>query len=173
MPAIISKTWHLVLPVELDFLVTAFIVVHFILGEIQGFYLKYWWFDLVLHSGAGFIFGIIGFIWSYMLFFMNKVKSQPWVIVIFSVSLAMAVGTIWEIFEFFVDQFFGFNMQKSGHLDTMFDLIVCLFGSLIVGILGYLYLRNHKRGLIRNIIRRWNQYYNRIKHKKKPSPILK
>jgi hypothetical protein len=109
MPALISKKWHLVLPLEIDLIVTAFIIVHFLLGEIGEFYIKYWWFDLLLHSYSGFIIGLIGFIWSYMLFSVNNVKSQPWFIATFSMSLAMAVGTIWEIFEFSMDQLFGFK----------------------------------------------------------------
>ena len=41
-----------------------------------------------------------------------------------------------------MDWFFNFNMQKSGLVDTMTDLIVNTIGSLIAAVLGYFYVRN-------------------------------
>jgi len=60
----------------------------------------------------------------------------------------MAFGTIWEIFEFTMDQVFGMNMQKpmlndpSGLTDTMWDLIIDAIGAGIISSLGYIHLRN-------------------------------
>ena len=44
------------------------------------------------------------------------------------------IGVIWEIFEFSLDYVIGLNMQKSGLVDTMGDLIVNSIGSLFVAI---------------------------------------
>lgn len=68
----------------------------------------------------------------------------------------MAVGVVWEIFEFAVDEFWGYNMQKArnleevygyfdtglGLIDTMKDFIVNTIGALIVSIIGYYYCEN-------------------------------
>jgi hypothetical protein len=151
-PALISRHWRLVLPVELDLILTCFIAMHLIFGEIGGFYLKYWWFDLLLHKFSGIVLGYVGFMWGYMLFYTNKIQAQPWFILVFTVSLAMAGAAIWEIFEFSMDNFFGFNMQKSDLQDTMTDMIACLAGSLFFGIFGYVYIKKYKVGLIRNMI---------------------
>ena len=48
---------------------------------------------------------------------------------------------MWEIFEFGMDQLFGFNMQKSGLVDTMWDLIVDAVGAAVIALLGWAYLR--------------------------------
>lgn len=50
----------------------------------------------------------------------------------------MAIGGIWEIFEFAMDQVFGMNMQKSGLIDPMWDLIVDALGPLFSVTTGYL-----------------------------------
>ena len=39
------------------------------------------------------------------------------------ICFAITIGALWEVFEFGMDQLFGLNMQKSGLLDTMGDLI--------------------------------------------------
>ncbi len=154
LPVILSKQWRVVLPIELDLIFTSFIAVHFLLGELGGFYQKFWWFDLLLHDFSGVVIGFVGFVWSYTLFYSKKIHAQPWFIFIFTVSLAMAAGTIWEIFEFSMDQLFGFNMQKSGLVDTMWDLIACLLGSVFVGIPGYFYLRFSEGGVVRRIVKK-------------------
>jgi hypothetical protein len=46
-----------------------------------------------------------------------------------------------------MDNTFGFNMQKSGLRDTMWDLIVDTGGAFISAFSGYLYLRYQKRGI--------------------------
>jgi len=162
IPALLYRQWRIVLPIELDLVLTGFIAVHFILGELGAFYSKYWWFDLLLHDFSGFVIGIVGFVWSYMLFYTSKIRAQPWFILFFTISLAMAAGAVWEIFEFSMDQIFGFNMQKSGLKDTMEDLIVCMVGSVFAGIIGYIYLRITKDGFIRRlIIRRKGRYATR------------
>ena len=50
------------------------------------------------------------------------------------------MGALWEILEFAIDQTFGTTMQKSGLVDTMWDLIVDGLGALTISILGYGYL---------------------------------
>ena len=155
IPTILHRQWRIVLPLEFELILTFFIAAHFILGELGAFYVKYWWFDLFLHDFSGFIIGIVGFIWAFMLLHTNKVSAKPWFIFVFTFSLAMGAGALWEIFEFSMDQVFGFNMQKSGLVDTMGDLIVCAFGALLAGIVGFLYLKYRKSGFVRRIKERW------------------
>ena len=56
-----------------------------------------------------------------------------------------------EIFEFLVDLALGFNIQKSGLVDTMTDLIVDFIGAGLVGIGAYRYLTKKKDGFIKRI----------------------
>ena len=72
---------------------------------------------------------------------------KPGFVAFFAFLFAIGVGAIWEIFEFSMDQLFGLNMQKamlgdpSGLTDTMWDMIVVVFGALSIALLGYGYLK--------------------------------
>ncbi len=76
-----------------------------------------------------------------MLFEGDRFAAPPIAIAFLSFCVAMAIGGIWEIFEFSMDQFFGMNMQKSGLVDTMWDLIVDALGTLFAAVTGFLYLK--------------------------------
>jgi hypothetical protein len=72
---------------------------------------------------------------------------------------AVTIGTLWEIFEFFMDQFFGLNMQKpmrgdpSGLTDTMWDMIVNAIGACIISSIGWRYLKGKQTFFVRDWIR--------------------
>lgn len=136
------------LPSSIILLATFFIYASLVLGEAFSFYEKFWWWDLVLHSVSALGFGFVGMIILIALFRGNKLKASPIVISMFAFSFAMAIGAIWEIFEFMMDQTLGINMQKSGLRDTMTDLIVDMFGALISCTIGFLYLKFVKHDVI-------------------------
>ena len=98
----------------------------------------------MLHTLSGAIIGAIGFSLVYMLNEKDRVamKLSPVFVAIFSFGFALSIGTLWEIFEFLMDSLFGFDMQKSGLIDTMWDLIVDALGALVISVLGYLYLKS-------------------------------
>ena len=54
------------------------------------------------------------------------------------------VGVVWEIFEFTLDQTLGLNTQKSGLVDTMWDLIVDCLGAAVGAAAGFVYLKDLK-----------------------------
>jgi len=54
----------------------------------------------------------------------------------------MTFGAYWEVFEFFVDQFTGTNMQYSPW-DTIRDLTCDAAGALLVSLYAYLYMKKH------------------------------
>ena len=58
----------------------------------------------------------------------------------FTFVFALGLGALWEICEFAMDSIFGLNMQKSGLVDTMWDLIVDTVGALVIALLGFAYL---------------------------------
>ncbi len=71
----------------------------------------------------------------------RRLKAAPVYLALFSFGFALTLGTLWEIFEFFMDVAFGFNMQKSGLVDTMTDLIVDAVGGLLAAGIGYFYVK--------------------------------
>jgi hypothetical protein len=143
VPSAIEKRTNIDFPTLLEFGMVLFIFFSLYLGEIHSFYLKFWWWDLFLHGISGFILGAWGLV---AITLLNKTKRlnlnlRPSITALIAFCFAMSVGTVWEIFEFSLDSLFGFNMQKSGLSDTMWDLIVDMLGALMVAILGYINLK--------------------------------
>lgn len=141
-PAILERQLSVYLPIEFTLLTTAFLYASFALGEVSDFYAKFWWWDLMLHSISALTIGIIGFLMLYVFYMTKRVQIDPVYVALITFCLAVTTGTLWEIFEFLMDYFFKLNMQKSGLIDTMTDLIVNSLGSLVAAILGYFYVKN-------------------------------
>jgi|SRR3989344_3099509 len=132
------------LPGELQIMMVLFVYGAMFLGEVQGYYTKFWWWDILLHAVAAVILGFIGFVILYVLYKSGKIKAKPVTITVFSFCFSLALGTLWEVFEFLMDSSFGFNMQKSGLVDTMGDLMVNLFGALFISGIGFFYIKKTK-----------------------------
>ena len=81
------------------------------------------------------------------------VSLSPFFVCLFAFCFSVALGAVWEIYEFAADGLFGMNMQKfmladgtvlAGHAalaDTMKDIIVDVLGSLLASTIGYFSIR--------------------------------
>lgn len=114
--------------------------------------------------------GFAGFLILYIIYRTGGFRASFKLIAIFSFCFALALGALWEIFEFGVDTFFGANMQKArglglesncntrlGVVDTMWDLILDAIGALIASITGYYYLKNKKIPIFSSLIKRFEE----------------
>ena len=140
------------------------------LGEVFDFYERYWWWDTVMHGGSAVGFGLIGFVLVFMMFQGDRFAAPPFALAVFAFCFAIAIGTGWEVFEFAMDQLFGLNMQKSGLMDTMGDLIVDAFGALLGASAGYGYLKGREVGglpsLIAEFVDRNPRFFQRRRRRK-------
>jgi hypothetical protein len=142
LPVALGQRFNVRIPPEFELLAVIFVYASLFLGEVHGYYLKYWWWDSLLHTSSGLLLGIFGFLLVYV---MNEKEDlqfslKPSFVALFAFAFALAMGVLWEIIEFAADQTFGTNMQKSGLIDTMWDLIVDGLGAFTIAILGYGYL---------------------------------
>ena len=142
LPVMLGNRFQVRIPSEFELLSVILIYASLFLGEVHGYYVRFWWWDLVLHTSTGFLLGILGFLLVYVL---NEKKEidldlKPGFVALFAFVFAMALGTFWEILEYATDRIFGTNMQKSGLTDTMWDLIVNCIGALVISVLGWSYL---------------------------------
>lgn len=109
-------------------------------GEIRMYYLRIWWWDLLIHAISG----------SYLvLIAINSVKSiirkeqhvtnrrYLFFTLLFSFNLSITLGTLWEIFEFSGDYLFKTNMIKGGVEDTATDLIAHILAAFVTTIILY------------------------------------
>ncbi len=145
VPRVLASAIHVRLPLQFEAIITLFIYASIFLGEVGDYYDRFWWWDTLLHAGAAFSFGFIGFLVLFLLQSRQKLQASPLLISMFAFSFGLAIGALWEIFEFAVDSLFGLNMQKSGLPDTMGDLIIDTVGAGIASFIGYLNLRYNFR----------------------------
>ncbi len=141
LPFLFSDRFQIELPNTFVGALSAFVFATLFLGEVFDFYERFWWWDVVLHGFSAMGFGIIGFLFAFYLFQGDRYAAPPWALALIAFCVALAIGTLWEIFEFAMDQIFGLNMQKSGLQDTMWDLIVDTAGALIGATAGFLWLK--------------------------------
>jgi hypothetical protein len=144
MPLLLARSLDLRIPLEFDTVAVIFIYMSLFLGEVQDFYVRFWWWDLVLHGGSGFLLGISGFLLVYLLNQDTRanIHLSPGFIALFAFMFSQGLGSLWEIFEFAMDRIFGLNMQKSGLVDTMSDLIINACAAATISLLGYGYLKS-------------------------------
>jgi hypothetical protein len=155
LPRVFEKRYKIDIPIELEIVTVLFIYSTLYLGEVGGYYERFWWWDIVLHAGSAMAIGFIGFMILFILYKGEKIKASPITIAIFSFFFALGIGALWEIFEFGMDQIFGLNMQKSGLIDTMWDLIVDSGGALIASVAGYFYIKGKGFSFFDRVIERF------------------
>lgn len=140
-PAIIERQLDVQLPIEFTLVTSVFLYAAFVLGEVRNYYERYWWWDLLLHSFSALVMGLLGFLLVYVFYMTNRIRLAPVYVAMVSFGLAVTIGTLWEVFEFLMDWSFGFNMQKSGLVDTMTDLMVNIGGAVVAAVIGYTYVK--------------------------------
>lgn len=141
----IANRKHLELPSSFQSITLVFIFLTLYLGEIRDYYHVFWWWDLLLHA----IFG------SYMVIIaLHSIKGIiraeqattkhrfTLFTILFGFSFTIALGTLWEIFEFAADYLVITSMVKGGLNDTATDLLIKIITAFITSIICY--YRNSK-----------------------------
>ena len=155
VPKVISKVIGIKLPEMLCSFYYLFVLCATVLGEMFSLYYAVSFWDSILHFSSGVMIGMLGAI--LIVTFLKKKKCTvlitPTVIAVASVFFTLCLGLIWEIYEFSVDSWFGFNMQKfmlqdgtelvgqKALTDTMKDLLVDSFGALVAATCSYYSLK--------------------------------
>lgn len=158
VPAFILRRHRVFVPPEFQLIAAAFVFLAFFLGSARDFYYRFWWWDMVLHTGSGFLLGVVGWI---VLFLLNQTDRlppgmRPGFVCFFGVTFAVFMGVLWEIFEYLVDTFWPeVNMMsmETGVSDTMHDLIVDTAGAIIVGLMGYAYSKSGRYSFLVDAVR--------------------
>lgn len=171
LPLFIQKAYRVRLPGEIQIIIVLFIYAALFLGMAREWYARLWWWDSLMHGFSGVALGFAGFLILYVLYKTGKMQASFFLIVLFSFCFAVAMGAVWEIFEFGVDEFFGEDMQRARYsieaveahpegtriaiYDTMWDMILNTIGALIASVAGYLYLKNGEIFLFDRLIQKF------------------
>jgi len=162
-PAVLGNRLPVDIPAEFQVLAVVFVFAALFLGEVRSYYERIWWWDIGLHTSSGLLLGLVGFLLVYVLNENERVDvhMRPRFVALFAFLFAVAVGAVWEIFEFAMDRLLGANMQKpmlgdpSGLTDTMWDLIVDTLGAFAISALGWWYMRRGEGSFIEAWIRKF------------------
>lgn len=163
LPIVIFRRLEIFIPPEFELLTIAFIFASLFLGETRDYYGRFWWWDIALHTTSGVLLGILGFLLVYVLNETPRLDLhlRPGFVAFFAFCFAVAVGALWEVFEFAMDELAGMNMQTpflgdpSGLTDTMWDLIVDALGALTITLASYLYMKRGMTSFIERSIQRF------------------
>lgn len=149
---VLEKGFHFQISPALNVSLSVFLFSAQVLGTVLGFYTKFLWWDIFLHTASGAIFYFAG---KELLKHLGKeanTKVSLPMLVFFSVCFALSTGVVWEIFEFSADSLFGKNTQwarglvgRAALMDTMTDLISLSVGVVVVTICDTLIERNTRK----------------------------
>ena len=159
LPGFLMHKVKLSIPTGMLVAYAGFLYCAIYLGEVRNFYYNMPHWDTILHIFSGAAIGALGFS---IVALLNKselttVSLSPLFVAMFAFGFALALGVLWEIYEFAVDYIFRTNMQKyalengqalvgqAALMDTMKDLIVDSAGALVMSVVGYVSLK-YKKG---------------------------
>ena len=116
IPFFVERRVRVHIPPQFQLMGIAFVFASLFLGEMRGYYTRFWWWDIVLHTSSGFLLGIVGFLLVHVLNEIEKIGMhlKPGFVSLFAFLFAVGLGALWEIFEFTMDTFFGTNMIFVG-----------------------------------------------------------
>lgn len=167
VPVSMMRRWDIQMPRVMFLLYVAFLYCAIFLGEVQSFYYNVPHWDTLLHICSGAMLGSLGF--SMIAVFNNTeripVNLSPLFVAAFAFCFALALGGVWEIYEFTADCVLGTNMQKfalddgtvlvgqAALSDTMKDIIMDAIGALATSGIGYISLKYQKGWIEKLMIR--------------------
>ncbi len=168
VPARLMRRWDIEIPKVMFLLYVGFLYCAIFLGEVRSFYYTVPHWDTILHIFSGAMLGALGF--SMIAVFNNTeripLNLSPLFVAVFAFCFAMALGAVWEIYEFSADVLLGTNMQKfalddgTGLIgqdavrDTMKDIIVDAIGAVVTSAIGYVSIKYEKGWIDKLMIRR-------------------
>lgn len=168
LPTIFADRFRIRFPMAFLAGISLFVFGTLFLGEVLDFYNRFWWWDILLHGTSAVGFGILGFLFVFFLFEGDRYAAPPWALALIAFVFALSIGTLWEIFEFGMDEIFGLNMQKSGLTDTMTDLIVDALGALTGALSGFFWLKGRQvgfSGMIEEFVDLNRQWFTKVRER--------
>ena len=159
LPTLLSHKWRIEVSSNIEILYYIFLYCAIYLGEVRNFYYRVPHWDSMLHAFSGAMLGALGFV---LVDLLNKdkhvrVSLSPFFVSAFAFCFALAVGALWEVYEFSFDFLLGLNMQKhttadgvalvgtEALRDTMKDIIIDAIAAFAVSTLAFVTRKREKK----------------------------
>jgi hypothetical protein len=135
VPTILKRNYEVTVPWQLDLLIVLALWIH-IAGEVTGRYYTIPHYDTIAHFASSLLVAFVAFTAIYILDkYWDGLKMDKYAMAYVVVVTTMAMGVVWEFFEWGIDLLFGFGAQW-GLQDTMKDLLVDTIGGIVMAIIG-------------------------------------
>lgn len=126
VPSWVQVKLRIELPPPLGITILCFIFAAEILGEVNAFYVVVPNWDTMLHTLNGFLAAAVGFS---MVILLNDDERltfhlSPFFLALVAFCFSMTIGVLWEFFEFSMDYFFGFDMQKDTVIHSIHSVLL-------------------------------------------------
>ncbi|MEI3306494.1 MAG: hypothetical protein V8R40_11105 [Dysosmobacter sp.] len=126
VPSWVQVKLRIELPPPLEITILCFIFAAEILGEVNAFYVVVPNWDTMLHTLNGFLAAAVGFS---MVILLNDDERltfhlSPFFLALVAFCFSMTIGVLWEFFEFSMDYFFGFDMQKDTVVHSIHSVLL-------------------------------------------------
>jgi hypothetical protein len=134
-PTILKRDFGITLPFVLDLLISIVIFLH-VGGVILNFYGNFPGYDTITHFVASILIGFLAFIIIYILDeYWDGLHMDVYGMAFLVVIFAMAMGVVWELFEWTTDLLLG-TREQWGLQDTMKDLLVDTLAGIVIAVVG-------------------------------------
>ena len=152
IPKLLHSKYGFKFPDWMLILYNIFLYCAIFLGEVRNYYINVPIWDDILHGFSGVMAGFFAFMLiSVALRRSGKSQSAmpPLLVALFAFVFSVAIGALWEIYEFSLDAFLELNMQKyrendgtmligrEAVFDTMKDIVIDTIGALFASTAGY------------------------------------
>lgn len=115
LPHVLNRWLKLYIPPVMEIVIVAFIVCGIVLGEVENFFVRFPYWDTILHTVNGVVCAALSLSLVVILNKQDKLlfRLSPVFLMIVAVSFSMLIGVLWEFFEFGVDRILKKDMQKD------------------------------------------------------------
>lgn len=126
LPTFIQQNFGIEFPSTLQIIILCFIFAAEILGELQCYFIKFPYWDTMLHTTSGFLCAAVGYS---MVDIINRsehagIQLSPFYLSLVAFCFSMTIGVLWEFFEFSMDRLFLLDMQKDTVIHTISSVML-------------------------------------------------
>jgi hypothetical protein len=161
LPPLLEKLLRITLPVSFKWIYLAFVFASMYLGETHSFFYRIPCWDIILHTASAMLLAYLAWI---LIFVLNHDKNidrklSPFFMALFVFCAPVALGGVWELFEYAADKVFGVNMIKAiapndltrfydyqrGFLNSLHDMVMDSGGALVIAVCTYIHYKTQGR----------------------------
>jgi len=143
MPYLIEKILAISLPMNF--------CIPYLSSLVLAVFLEKLFAGLVLQIFLGMVLGMIGFILLFLLYSNSRIKTSYIFIAFFSFCFSVSLGTMWEVFRYFLAVVFSLEIGSFSINNTVWGLVFTMIGASIASTAGYLYIRHKKNGSLHRL----------------------